>query len=174
MNKLTFTLLAVLLAFQLNAQEANTTSLEQVPQSLNDPYSRTKALIEEGTFRFVANWGFASGGPRLDLVGNNNYIEVDVDHIHAYLQYFGRVYSDNRSRNAQAGIVMEGGLENWKVEYDDERRSIRYSFTHRNRPDLYDVLIRISASGNASVNIISPNRDPISYEGYIEPLETSK
>lgn len=173
MKRLTFIILACSFSLISLSQEGIVDSQKQQSDSSSQAYTRTKAVVESGAFKFVANWGFPTGATRIDLTGNNNYITVDVEHIHAYLQYAGRVFSDNRSRGAQAGIVMEGELENWKVEYDQEKESIRYQFSHRNRPDVFDVLIRISASGGASVNILSPNREPISYEGYIEALDTS-
>lgn len=174
MKKLTLFILACSFSLIGFSQESGADSNNQQSNNTSLAYKRTKALVEGGAFRFVPNWGFPTGSTRIDLTGNNNYIIVDVEHIHAYLQYSGRVFRDSRSGKTQAGIVMEGELENWKVDYDPENERIRYHFTHRNRPDLYDVVMRISASGNASVNILSRNREPMSYEGYLEALDNSR
>lgn len=137
-------------------------------------YQQVKELVESGSFQFVAVWGQPQGGTRLDLNGNNNYVRIEDNHVDTFLQYFGRIYNGRLANSGNGGILFQGDMENWEVRYDEKKRKINYRFTHKTGPETYELIMRIGAGGGASITVSSSARDFMSFDGYIEALQSTE
>jgi hypothetical protein len=101
---------------------------------------------------------------------------VSKDSIIAYLPYFGRAYSSNYG-SLDNGIKFTSTKFDYKVINKKGSWDIYIVPKDVNTTDANAVLklnLSVSADGYASLQIISLNRDPISFNGYIQERAKSK
>ncbi len=132
-------------------------------------YAKVKELVTGRDFIFDAKRAFPTGYKSVDLTTNPGTIEVMNDSVVADLPYFGRAYTS--SYGGDSGLKFEGKIKDEDIEYLDKKFMLRYSFKVNGENDSYNVSMEISYDGNASVNVISQNRNAISYHGIIEKKE---
>jgi hypothetical protein len=171
MRLILFFSIFILTATPLMAQEEDAVYQLTRQERRAESYQRFKSLVETGSFQFVAVWGVPQVGSRIDLNGNNNYIRFQENEVDTFLQYFGRIYSGRLANSGNGGIVFQGGVEQWEVRYDEKKRRIDYRFNFRNSPESFEITLRITDGGGASVTVSSNQRDSMTFDGYIEPLE---
>jgi outer membrane murein-binding lipoprotein Lpp len=128
-------------------------------------------LISEQAFVFVANKMNPLRGPQRFLY---NYYDVKVDSsgLSTFLPYFGRVYS---------GYVdpIDGPLNFSTGKYTySAKKDKKNSFQVTIKPtgpignsQVQSLNFDIFNNGTAALSIIGLNLDPISYYGYIQPVE---
>jgi hypothetical protein len=136
-----------------------------------EDFLKTQKLIESRNFIFNAERAFPSGIRSIDLVSNPGSIEVKDDSVEADLPFFGRSYTSHYSGNA--GMEFKGKVENEKVEINEKKQKIFYTFRIKDK-DVYDVTMDISYSGGCSVTINSTGKNSISYGGKIEKIESKE
>ena len=129
-------------------------------------YEEIKELVSGGSFIFDAKRAFPTGHRSVDLTTNPGTIVIENDSANADLPYFGRSYTS--SYNGDLGIKFDGKIKDEKLEYIDKKYMLRYLFKVKGENELFNVSMDISSDGGASVNIISQNRNSISYNGIIE------
>lgn len=130
-----------------------------------EQFSETKELVESRDFVFDADRAFPSGMRSIDLVSNPGTIEVNNESVVADLPFFGRSYTSHYSGNA--GMKFKGEIENEKIEFNEKKRKVFYSFREKDR-DFFDVTMEITYNGGCSVSINSNGKNSISYSGKIE------
>ena len=129
-----------------------------------------KKLLDEKDYIFKANLVTPETGGQHQLTSEYD-LTVTKDTVKAWLPYFGRAYIAPTD-------PTDGGIKFNYTNFD-------YS-TKQNKNGSWDVLIKprdknisdmrdvqslrltISTSGYASLQVISSNRDPISFDGIIE------
>jgi hypothetical protein len=129
-------------------------------------YEKVKEIIESRNFIFNAERAFPTGMRSIDLISNPGTIAVKNDSVTADLPFFGRSYSSNYS--GDAGMKFEGKIEDEKIETNDKKYKVTYSFSVSDSNDSYDVSIVVSSPESASVNINSRNKASISYSGELK------
>ena len=135
-------------------------------------YEKVKEIIESRNFIFNAERAFPTGMRSLDLISNPGTLVVKNDSAKADLPFFGRSYSSNYS--GDAGIKFEGKIKNEKIETNDKKYKVTYSFSVSDSNDSYDVSIVLSSPESASVNINSRNKASISYSGELKVKKEDK
>ncbi|MBC7905109.1 MAG: DUF4251 domain-containing protein [Gemmatimonadaceae bacterium] len=123
-----------------------------------------EAMVNAKNFSFKPHTAMLLGGGVRQLTGGFE-LKVSKDKLIVYLPYFGRAYS--------------APLDPSRGALDFTSKSFLYEATERKKGG-YDVIIRpkdgsdvqqmvllISESGSASLQINSNNRQPISYNGVI-------
>ena len=133
---------------------------------------KIKSLIDSGMFIFIANYV-------TPLQGGQRYLtsEYDVrfsrDSIITFLPYFGRAYlAPNDYNPTEGGIkftttnftynttVKKNGT--WEIRIKPKDNNIA------DWRDVQQLYLTVGTSGYATLDVISSNRDPISFNGYID------
>jgi len=134
-------------------------------------YQKTKALVTSGSFEFEGDWVFPLGGNRISLIGNSNGLKIEKDNVEAFLPYFGVVRAGGVTYGGQGGIRFDGPLKDYKVIFNDVKRTITLDFDARNDRESFKVVFNITRGGGASVVVTGVYRNSIRYLGDIKPIE---
>lgn len=133
-----------------SAQEANSAAL--------------KSILNSRQFVFKAQSAWPLQGTVIQLTSGYD-MKVLQDSINTYLPYFGRAYT--------SGYGTEGGIHFTSKKFDYRIRekskggwdiTIKPSDTR----DVSELTYSVSANGYATLQVISNNRQAISYYGVIE------
>lgn len=120
-------------------------------------------------FVFKAQSVSPTGGNLRQL--NTDYdLRVFGDTVRTFLPYFGRSYS------APIGAT-DGGIKFTSTDFDyklAERKKDRVEVLIRPKDaqDVRQMLLSVSKNGYASLQVLSNNRQPISFNGYITDRRT--
>jgi len=130
-----------------------------------------KAMIEKQDYVFKATSATSQGGRTIQLTSEYD-LKVSKDTINSYLPFFGRAFSAPYN-------PTEGGIK-------FESKKFTYSKTFKKKKG-WSILIKpedvttvnslrlsVSESGYGTLSIISNQRSPISFYGYITAPEKKK
>jgi hypothetical protein len=168
---------SVVLLFSVNvlveAQKSNKKHNRKKAKSEKraEEFLKTKNLVESRSFIFNAERAFPAGMRSIDLISNPGTIEFKDDQVDADLPFFGRSYTSHYSSNA--GMEFKGKIENEKIEINEKKKKILYSFRVSDK-DTFDVVLDITYGGGCSVTINSNGKNAISYGGKIEKIESKE
>jgi hypothetical protein len=142
--------LTVLSICNLEAQESNSATL--------------KTILQHKNFTFKAQSAWPLQGTVVQLTAGYD-MKVMQDSLNTYLPYFGRAFT--------AGYGREGGINftSSKFEYKLKEKSKggwEISIKPTDTRDVTELTYSISANGYATLQVISTNRQAISYYGFIE------
>ena len=130
---------------------------------VKDPIA-IKSMLEERRFVFQAQTALPSRGASRNLSMGYD-LRVSKDTLIAELPYFGRAYS--------APMDMQGGgirfvSNDFSYAIDDSKKSrwvIRLE--PKDHKDVRTMTLSVSDNGYASLQVISNNRDPITFNGIV-------
>ncbi len=132
-----------------------------------------KSIVDARNYVFKANYVNPARGASTALTSNYDMV-VSKDTIIAFLPYFGRAYLAPYN-------PAEGGIKftNTHFTYSSKTNkggnwTITIRPTNKNIADWRDIqsmIFNISTDGYASLQVISSNRDAISFNGTIEKRE---
>jgi hypothetical protein len=129
-----------------------------------------KKLVESDNYIFKANYAYPMRGGSRYLTSEYD-MNVVKDSIITYLPYFGRAYI--------APIdPMNGGIHFTSTKFDyNVKQNANGSWLVTIKPTdvryMRQLFLTISADGSATLQITSDDRDPISFEGYIDHRKKS-
>jgi hypothetical protein len=166
MNRLVIFIFAALFMAVGTIEASDRKNRKQDDNERRERLSELAGLIEKGDFIFRARRAHPTGAPTVDLTGRHSIIEFENGRAEARLPFFGR--ARNIRYGQRGGINFQGEMDNLRLEKNEDRMRIRYSFTVRDF-DTYRVNMDIAHNGSASVTVISNNRSQISYQGDIIP-----
>lgn len=167
-------LLAALAFLSINVVNAQSTRKEKKEAHA----AEIKKVVEAQSYVFKANYVIPTRGSSQSLTSDYDMV-VSKDTITAFLPYFGRAYTAPYNST-------EGGIKftNTHFTYDSKADkkggwnvTIKPIGKDKNISDWRDVQsmrLSISSDGYASLQVISSNRDPISFNGTIEPRKKAK
>jgi hypothetical protein len=156
--KVLFLVLITITASQaINAQETKKEKEQEKTAAI-------KSLVEAKSFVFKAQTMMPMRGRTRQLTSEYD-LRVFNDTLMSYLPYFGRAYSAPINPG-------EGGIQFTSTDFDykvTERRKGGWEITIQPKDvrDIRQVLLNVFESGNASLQVISNNRDPIFFNGYV-------
>lgn len=164
-NKIAIVILfAMITAFAANAQ--NTRSDKKAAR-----LAEIKNLVESRNFVFDANYVNPSRGSGRALTTDYD-LTITKDTIIAYLPYFGQAYVAPPYGSTEGGIKFTntdftyiekaGKKGGWNITIKPNKKNISDS------RDVQSMYLTISPDGYASLQVISSNRDPISFNGTID------
>jgi hypothetical protein len=122
-----------------------------------------KKLVDSKTFVFHAQSATPMGGGTRQLTSDYN-MKLTGDSLVTYLPYFGRAYT--------ATLPGEGGLDfissdfTYKVK-EKKKGGWEVTIEPKDQRNVRSMLLSLSESGYASLNVTSNNRQPISFYGYV-------
>jgi hypothetical protein len=134
----------------LSAQETNPATL--------------KSLLHNKTFTFRAQSAWPLQGTVVQLTAGYD-MRVLEDSINTYLPYFGRAYA--------GGYVTENGIKFVSTKFDyklKEKQKGGWEVTIRpaDCKDITELTYSISTNGYATLQVLSNNRQAISFYGVVE------
>lgn len=135
--------------------------VSSAPQDSNQDI---KTMVEAKRYVFVAQNATPLGGRLVQLNGEYD-LRIRPDSVIAFLPYFGRAYS--------APIdPTKGGIQFTSTQFEymqTPRRKGGYEIVIKptDVQDPRQLTLTVSAGGNASLQVISNNRQAISFSGYI-------
>ncbi|WP_295647980.1 DUF4251 domain-containing protein [uncultured Mucilaginibacter sp.] len=133
--------------------------------------AEVKALIDSGTYVFVPESANPMRGGNINLTPEYD-LHVSKDTLIAYLPYFGQAY--------QAPLdPMDGGIHFTSTRFSYFPKLLKkggweISIKTADAKGVEKMFMNISDDGYASLQITSTNRDPISFQGYIEAPKKKK
>ncbi|MDB5132872.1 MAG: hypothetical protein JWR02_2621 [Mucilaginibacter sp.] len=129
-----------------------------------------KNIVNNMNFVFQANYVNPQRGSARSLDYGYDLL-VSKDTIIAYLPYFGRAY-------AAPADPTEGGIKFKTTHFDYKAKTnkkggwdiliVPKDKNITGMRDVQSLRLSITTNGYASLNVTSINRDPISFDGYIE------
>jgi hypothetical protein len=121
-------------------------------------------LLQQKEYVFKAEYAMPSIGPSRYL--NADYdVVISKDTLNSYLPYIGRVYSapfDPRD----LGLDFVSTQFEYKSE-PAKKDSWNIMITPHDAKDVRQLTLNVFNNGTASLHVISDNRQPIVYSGYI-------
>jgi hypothetical protein len=147
-----------------NGQEQDKKSRKEIRKEREaERIEQVRNLLEKKTFVFNATHAMPLGGGSIHL----NYTfdaKIDKDTIVSYLPFYGVAYhAEYGGRNSAFDFTQP--IENYKLEKDND--GYRITFEAKNKMDHLDFTFYVSELGYATLNIISTNRQAMSYYGTI-------
>jgi hypothetical protein len=128
-----------------------------------------KNCVASQHFIFKAQTALPSGGASRLLEADYYDVRVQKDSLAVFLPYFGRAYSITN-------YPSDGGIQFTSTKFDykwtkGKKAGWDISIKPKDARDIRELTINVSENGTADLKIISDNRQPISFLGYITTLK---
>ncbi len=133
--------------------------------------AKVKKMVDDVNFVFKANYANPQGGGNRPLTSDYD-LKVVKDSIIAYLPYFGRAYVAPPPGTTEGGIkftstnfkydAKRGKKGEWQIVIKPKDHDIT------DWRDVQQLVLNISSNGYASLQVLSSNRSPISFDGELE------
>lgn len=165
MKRFLFTSILILTVFTLHA-------FTTPPKDKDTDEENTFELLEGKKYVFIAE-SYSTQKGYTSTVNSYYHLTVNGDSATAYLPFFGRAYSSS--------ILGDGGIEfdNKMIEYTSElkvKRKEKNNQTHiyieiKGNVDTYRCHLSVSNNGFTSLSVNSNNKQSMSFNGRIQPIE---
>lgn len=173
MKKLSY-IFAFIFAFtavQVYAQTDKATTTKIVGEQ-NFTFVATRAIpMQSNALNQVLNSLPNSQNTIINLAGSQYDLRITKDSVVAYLPYFGRSYSPSLDPN-EAGTRFKS--KDFKYTSEKKKNSWTIMIDPKDTKDRQQLILYVSESGYATLSVNNPNRQPISFNGYITENTASK
>ena len=159
----------MLISACLNTVNAQTTKKEKQAAKA----AAVKKMVDEHHFVFVANYVTPMRGASKALTSDYD-LKVLKDTVVSFLPYFGQAYLAPTD-------PTEGGIKFTWTRFDYTvvtRKNGSWDITIKPKEtnitqsrDVQKMILRVSTAGYASLQVLSTNRDAISFDGEIEEIK---
>ncbi len=139
-------------------------------EKANRAYEATRALIESSQYEFIADRLISSTGYTNSIVTTPNNIRLNGESVEVYLPYFGEVRA-NSPYQVDGGIKYEGPIEDYSVEFKDDKRRAIVKFSIDKGIEKHNFIMTINREGYSRVTVISSGRTSISYYGITNAIK---
>jgi hypothetical protein len=166
MKRILFLVFLIFTAYSVGiCQDRKTKSRKEIrAERQAKKIEEVKDLLENRTFVFKATHALPMGGGSIQLDYSFD-AEISNDTIYSYLPFFGVAYRVDYG-GRESGLNFTSTIQNYKMEKD--KKGYQIDFDVKNKMDFLSFTFKISEPGFATLNVISTNRQAISYYGYIE------
>ncbi|WP_297093694.1 DUF4251 domain-containing protein [uncultured Draconibacterium sp.] len=152
----------------VQAQDKKLTRKEKKAQREAMLTEQTKKLVAANAWQFNATQMLPSSGRSRTLSTPYNVVLKDGE-VDSYLPYFGRAYSADYG-STDSPMIFEAPISDYSVE-DAKKGGYTIKFSAKNKNDNVEYTFAVSANGSASLRVNSTNRQFISYQGDLVPIE---
>jgi hypothetical protein len=147
----------------------STTSLQAQEEKKNKDREAIKSSISSRDFEFVAEYVVPTGGSTIFLTSRYD-MKVGKDSLKTALPYFGRAYVAPINPS-------EGGIQFTSTDFDynvqDAKKGWNITLLPKDTKDVRQMYLSVSENGKATLQVISNNRQAISYMGYVRERSRS-
>lgn len=126
-------------------------------------------LVDSRSFVFIANKMNPLRGPERNLITYYD-VSVDNDSLSMYLPYFGRVYQG--FVNPIYGPLHFDTRDFAYSVKSGKKNSYQVVITPKNDTQVQTMYFDVFDNGTAVLNITGVNMDPITFYGYLQPVDT--
>lgn len=156
--------------FQVEAQTKRITKRAEKKAQIEKEFWAYSQLLQTKTFKFEAVMAHSAEFPSVDINPTQNTVEMINGVANASLSFFGRSTSSNTRGNA-GSIEFYGVVENYKVEINERKKTIKTSFQIRDKQDFFTCSLNVDSKGYTYFNVASQFKSYISYSGQIFRLK---
>jgi hypothetical protein len=135
----------------------------------NDDEATIKNIVETQDFVFKAQMVLPSGAASRQLEINYYDVKVSKKSLEVFLPYFGRAYSVT-NYPSDGGINFNSAKFDYKIT-NGKKGGWDISIKPEDAVTIRELSFSISKTGFADLKVMSDNRQPISFYGYITKLE---
>lgn len=137
-------------------------------QNAKETKSKIGALLESRNFIFRAQTANPMRGNMVQLTSPYDMM-VSTDSIKTYLPFFGRAYSAPMN-------TAEGGIKITSTDFeynlaDKRKKRWNIAIIPNDTPAIQQLTLSVSEGGYATLRVLSTNRDPITFNGYVTARE---
>lgn len=157
--------LLFLTLLNLNSVSAQNTKTTRT-QKIAEKKQAVKKMMDNQNFVFMAQMAMPQGWSTIQLNYNYN-MTVSKDSIDCYLPYYGRAYVApmDPTDPKQTGIRFKST----KFNYNNSNKKSGWEITliPHDVKETRQMILSVSDLGYANLNVMSNNRQPITFNGYI-------
>jgi hypothetical protein len=146
----TFLLLVLVFFSSCSAQQKTTTNI--------------KSVVTTRSFVFKAQTAIPLNGRVVQLTSPYD-LTVRHDSVISYLPFFGRAYDIN-PYSTEGGIKFTSTKFDYKVT-EGKKGSYEVTITPRDQQDVRQLFLNVFSGGNANLQVLSNNRQPMNFDGYV-------
>lgn len=129
-------------------------------------------MLNSKEFVFVGTDAYPTGYRTVSLTGRQNFVKFHPELIESDMPYFGKASSNVAyGSSSDGGLKFQGKPEDYVME--KKKKNYQLSAEVKEPGDYYKITLVVQFSGSSTLTIISGNRSPISYNGYIEKQASS-
>jgi hypothetical protein len=173
MKKITH-IIALIVAFssaQVFAQTDKATTT-RIVEAQNFSFVATRAIpMQSNALTQVLNRMPNGENTLINLTGSQYDLRITKDSVVAYLPYFGRSYNPSMDPN-EAGTRFKS--KDFKYSSVKKKKNWTIIIDPKDIKDHQQMILNVSESGYASLSVNNPNRQPISFNGYISENKAEK
>jgi hypothetical protein len=107
----------------------------------------------------------------INLSGSQYDVRITKDSVLAYLPYFGRSYTPSMDPK-DAGTRFKS--KDFKYTSVKKKNNWTITIDPKDTKDRQQLILNVSESGYATLSVNNPNRQPISFNGYISENAVDK
>ncbi len=161
-------ILFIILVFSFNSLigQSRLERKELKEEKSQKEYFEIKKFVESRMYKFEVDRVTPVRFPSIIFSGDGYYLTIHKDRVDTYLPYFGVRHSGG-GFGESGGIEFNDSVEDYKVEYDDDKKRIIVKFTSGNKGERFDVTLSVFKNGSSSLSINSTSRSRISYSGHL-------
>ena len=141
-------------------------SLDAAAQKSSEKAAAVKTIVDSQHFTFYAQYAQPRQGTQRYLTSEYT-LRITKDSIISYLPYFGRAYSGVGYGSGDGPVQFTSTQFEYNTE-STKKGGWYINVKPKDAPGINQVSLDIRPGGNCTVTVISMNRDPISYTGYLK------
>ncbi|MDB5020413.1 MAG: hypothetical protein JWQ28_1540 [Pedobacter sp.] len=166
-----FAFIFALTAVQVSAQTDKATTAKIVGDQ-NFSFIATRAVpMQSNALNQVLNSMPNGQNTIINLSGSQYDVRITKDSVVAYLPYFGRSYTPSMDPK-EAGTRFKS--KDFKYSSVKKKKNWTIIIDPKDTKDRQQLILNVSESGYASLSVNNPNRQPISFNGYISENAVDK
>src|SRR5438477_2918632 len=132
-----------------------------------DKESATRSIVESGQFVFHAQTALPMSGSSRQLTSEYD-VKVSKDAVVSYLPFFGRAYSLPYG-STEGGFNFTSRKFDYSIS-DRKKGGWQINIRPKDVADFREFSLLLSKTGYGTLQVVSNNRQPISFTGYITAL----
>ncbi len=140
-------------------------------QKKEEKIATTTQLVEAKRFEFVAQSMSPQGG-RLRQLTSYYFVKIMADSVIADLPYVGRSYSAPIN-SSDVGINFTSTEYTYEVK-PRKKGGWDINIKPKDKPEVQQLQLTVYESGTAYLQVISTNRQMISFNGDVQPIKEKK
>jgi hypothetical protein len=166
-----FAFIFALTAVQVYGQTDKATTTKIV-EDRNFSFIATRAVpMQSNALNQVLNSMPNGQNSIINLSGSQYDVRITKDSVVAYLPYFGRSYTPSLDPK-EAGTRFKS--KDFKYSSVKRKKNWTITIDPKDTKDRQQLILNVSESGYASLSVNNPNRQPISFNGYISENKVDK
>lgn len=125
-----------------------------------------KSDVDGRHYIFSANTVTPLRGSTIQLTSEYD-LRITPDSVISFLPYYGRAYLDVPYNPTDGGVKFNSTKFDYKVS-QRKKGGWEITINPRDVKNLDRLVLNISSDGYASLSVMSTNRDPITFDGYLK------